>query len=654
MSNNVNPNGEAANLKNLKLIILLLLLVIGLSATFLFIDYKQAKAFELSKAESEKVLNQAKQSFLDWQALNKDGKIVFPLEEDAKRQLDKAVELFSKNQFQGVSIAGREAISLTNTCLKQREKFFLLNQQVKDINQGLETLSQAHQNIESYVNQKVKPLKEKLSLAEISLASLNFDVFQESVKKLKAEIFSLKKHLVTTSEAHDAHWLEALKDDTKESLTVFNKSFPYSSNVIKSKNRIEELIEIQRLKEIEEERLKRQQEEELKKQKESIAKRKAELEREIKQKRELEQVKTVQYDDGSSYTGQMNGTTPHGEGTYSYQNSNVYKGQWKDGKYHGQGRYSFYTGVSYEGQWYDGNRHGEGKLTWPNGDTFIGKWQAGQIHGRGVWKSTSGSQQVLNYYQGIELGRLTYAEFKKRSDYLEERYKGNRMSKGEHRVYHFLHMYEEALETLRRENSTMLIPDFPVFIPGHQSFKNSRSETRTTEKHKALLKKYLFEIKRYVLVTKNAMGKDEEFEYQSSEMGGYEIVTAKLGVILDNSGSMQSYLEDLREKIDMKFANSAYMEVTGCSLYDSNNEISKENAERNTLLAIKYLVLNKGVDTIYWFSDLNDLRTDEALDELSYFLERNFVTFYLTSVGKTADSKLRKIVLGSGGKILKK
>ena len=131
-------------------------------------------------------------------------------------------------------------------------------------------------------------------------------------------------------------------------------------------------------------------------------------------------------------------------------------------------------------------------------------------------------------------------------------------------------------------------------------------------------------------------------------------MTANLGVILDNSGSMTQYLDRLRTKIKKKFKKSAFIEVLGCSLTPTAGmEVTQQEAMRSTMLAIRYLVDIKGADTIYWFSDLNDMQSPEALKELQDYLYKNMVTFYLSSVGHRPSKELRNIVEDSGGKILR-
>jgi hypothetical protein len=70
--------------------------------------------------------------------------------------------------------------------------------------------------------------------------------------------------------------------------------------------------------------------------------------------------------------------------------------------------------------------------------------------------------------------------------------------------------------------------------------------------------------------------------------------------------------------------------------------------------AIHELVKAHGVDSIYWFSDLEDERTGAALRELSILLAPSAarpdgVRLYVRSTGREVDPTLGSVVKQSGG-----
>lgn len=105
-------------------------------------------------------------------------------------------------------------------------------------------------------------------------------------------------------------------------------------------------------------------------------------------------------------------------------------------------------------------------------------------------------------------------------------------------------------------------------------------------------------------------------------VGGMLVKGNSLGVILDVSGSMTPYLEELRKEIREKFADAVFLEVRGCSLHPTNGaEIPVPDASMgpgrdSVMLAIRELVEVHRVDSVYWFSDLQDSQSEDALHEL--------------------------------------
>ena len=57
---------------------------------------------------------------------------------------------------------------------------------------------------------------------------------------------------------------------------------------------------------------------------------------------------TIEYEDGT-YTGEVVGGVPHGQGTLTFPDGEKYIGEFKDGNYHGQGTYTWSDGSRYVG-----------------------------------------------------------------------------------------------------------------------------------------------------------------------------------------------------------------------------------------------------------------------------------------------------------------
>lgn len=133
------------------------------------------------------------------------------------------------------------------------------------------------------------------------------------------------------------------------------------------------------------------------------------------------------------------------------------------------------------------------------------------------------------------------------------------------------------------------------------------------------------------------------------------------GVVLDISGSMSPYVALLRVKIANEFSDASCREITGCSLLTREDEDLWDGPcgypacwyggeYDDTLEAIEELV-EEGVDTIYWFCDLQDPESDRALEALNKLLEQNHVKLYIRSFDKSPNSQLREIVEKSGGDV---
>lgn len=133
----------------------------------------------------------------------------------------------------------------------------------------------------------------------------------------------------------------------------------------------------------------------------------------------------------------------------------------------------------------------------------------------------------------------------------------------------------------------------------------------------------------------------EEEKKSMVEIDGHKFFSEKLGVVLDVSGSMSFYLPDLRRKIANDFPDPVAVDVVGCRL-DGNSDVMQ---------AFERLIIRNKVDNIYWFSDLQDGVTREALTKLRTLLRDNSVVLHVTSVGRS-ESDLNRLVAEFGGKVV--
>ena len=636
-------------------VISLLVVILALCGTYLFLDHQQKEKNARELAAAEKAQNEASQLLKSVTAHEFYSLLSIQTDKKASIELNRAEGELKDQNYIDAEKHYKNALTFTQETQAILKNYSEGNASLEEIRKVLPVITNFESQFPKLSEMYLAEVKEEMDNISSLLKDLKFTESKYEIDRLQKRFTDIEVALKNNFEEMNSTWQKVLKENTKESYQVFMNDYPHSEFNETAKKNIAALVEIEEelLAKKEAERLKK--EEELRIEQEKIAARKALQEKELKQKMQMEQVVTLNFDDGSSYTGQLNlEKKPHGDGAYSYTNSNVYRGQFKDGLYHGEGSYEFYTGVSYKGEWNEGVRHGKGLVTWKNGDRFAGTWKDGKIHGKGIFVSEKGLRKEMSFFEGQDLGNYDIESFKKNEALINDRYENRRLSKNEKRAYEFLKRFEECLQILRDENKGLVFPDMPVYLEKHDSYSVGRMPGPSADKHEALLKSVYFEQRRYAMVTNNSLNKEDIGETESAEFGGFTIMTANLGVILDNSGSMTQYLDRLRIKINKKFKKSAFIEVLGCSLTPTAGmEVTQQEAMRSTMLAIRYLVDIKGADTIYWFSDLNDMQSPEALKELQDYLYKNMVTFYLSSVGHRPSKELRNIVEDSGGKILR-
>ena len=134
----------------------------------------------------------------------------------------------------------------------------------------------------------------------------------------------------------------------------------------------------------------------------------------------------LQYADGSKYEGEWEDGEKSGYGTQTQPDGDVlYEGEWSNGKYHGSGilfnpavekneeafDYSSFSSLGnnwekYEGEFEYGRWHGLGTLHLRNGEKFVGKFRNGQVHGKGTFYQSNGKMVTGEWQEDKFAGAL--------------------------------------------------------------------------------------------------------------------------------------------------------------------------------------------------------------------------------------------------------
>lgn len=152
---------------------------------------------------------------------------------------------------------------------------------------------------------------------------------------------------------------------------------------------------------------------------------------------------------------------------------------------------------------------------------------------------------------------------------------------------------------------------------------------------------------------------------RTGSIGGMKVKAARLGVVLDVSGSMDEHIRRVRRELKREFKLATVVEVTGCSLdwigkiaFDlkqSQRTVKLKSRADTVLDGMEMLIAAERVDAVFWFSDLQDQQTNEGLLRLSSLLGttegsgRKPVRFYVRSVQNEPSDQLMAIIERSGG-----
>ena len=162
-----------------------------------------------------------------------------------------------------------------------------------------------------------------------------------------------------------------------------------------------------------------------------------------------------------------------------------------------------------------------------------------------------------------------------------------------------------------------------------------------------LLKKMIPERERIYAYLRKEEPKGEESEGQTGTVGGSFLYAENLGVVLDVSGSMTPFLEDLRDEIESYFEAPLYREVEGCSLSNTHFEhlLTKHSPRtKGTMNVVEDLITVNGVDTIYWFSDLRDEQDLMSLRRMRQLLRRGGTRLHVKSLGKRPSREFKDLI----------
>ncbi|KAL3766693.1 hypothetical protein ACHAW5_006951 [Stephanodiscus triporus] len=113
---------------------------------------------------------------------------------------------------------------------------------------------------------------------------------------------------------------------------------------------------------------------------------------------------TINFHDGTEYSGQWMKNRFHGEGCRRFNNGNVYNGQYICGKRQGLGKCYFANGDTYVGDWKKDTIHGFGKYYYSNGHRFEGMFRDGKRNGRGKYQLTDGRVEIYRYVNDCRVG----------------------------------------------------------------------------------------------------------------------------------------------------------------------------------------------------------------------------------------------------------
>ena len=111
-------------------------------------------------------------------------------------------------------------------------------------------------------------------------------------------------------------------------------------------------------------------------------------------------VTSINYDDGSSYEGEVFKKKKHGRGVLTNAEGEKYEGEFVNDIINGYGEFQGNDGTSYKGYWKNGMQHGKGKEVWGDGSYYEGEYFKGLKHGIGFYEWSDRSSYEGEWFKG--------------------------------------------------------------------------------------------------------------------------------------------------------------------------------------------------------------------------------------------------------------
>jgi len=141
------------------------------------------------------------------------------------------------------------------------------------------------------------------------------------------------------------------------------------------------------------------------------------------------ETKTINYDNGSIYVGQMKDGKRNGKGIMTLHNGIKFEGEFRDDNLNGHGILTSPQGDRYEGDFVDFEMNGHGIYIWPGGEKYEGEFRNNKKNGHGIYTVPDGGKYDGEFKDGIKNGYGIYT-WKNGEKYEGEFKDGKRNGKG--------------------------------------------------------------------------------------------------------------------------------------------------------------------------------------------------------------------------------
>ena len=111
---------------------------------------------------------------------------------------------------------------------------------------------------------------------------------------------------------------------------------------------------------------------------------------------------------GGTYSGEILGGIPNGEGTWISSDGQQYIGQWQEGLWHGEGTHIAADGSVNTGEYEYGYRNGQSTWIHPDGRNYAGEFWEDQMHGQGIYTFANGDRYTGGFETDKQHGQGTY------------------------------------------------------------------------------------------------------------------------------------------------------------------------------------------------------------------------------------------------------